>query len=172
MHNSNTIARYVYKVSHNALSLNKKEREMHDLLNMQLISLLEENANQTSEELAGQLNVSSSTIRRRMKELIQQGILHVIAVPEPTSIGINTRVIIAFQVQHEYLKSVLDTLKIRKDVKSVYAMSGRYDVMAYMWFPSTDQLYTFMEDDVTKIQGVKSTETFICMHAEKTFWDR
>jgi predicted transcriptional regulator len=37
---------------------------MHDMLDSQLISLLENNASQTSEELASQLNASSSTIRR------------------------------------------------------------------------------------------------------------
>jgi len=145
---------------------------MHDLLNTQLISLLEENASQTSEELARQLNVSSSTIRRRMKELIQQGTLHIVAIPEPKSIGFSMTAIIAFQVQHEYLSSVLDTLKSRKDVKCLYATSGRYDVLALMWFSSTEQLYKFMEEDVVKLEGVKGTETFVCMHAVKTFWSR
>ena len=118
---------------------------MHDLLNMQLISLLEKNASQNSEELARQLNVSSSTIRRRTNELIQQGTLHIVAIPEPKNIGLNMITIIVFQVQHEHLSSVLDTLKSRKDVKCLYATSGRYDVMALMWFSSTEQLYKFME---------------------------
>ena len=143
---------------------------MHDLLDTQLISLLEKNASQTSEELAKKLNVSSSTIRRRRKELIQQGILHIVAIPEPKNIGVNMVVIIAFQVQHEYLNSVLNTLKSRKDVKCLYATSGRYDVMALMWFSSTEQLYKFMEEDTAKLEGVKGTETFVCMYALKTFW--
>lgn len=145
---------------------------MHDLLNTQLISLLEENASQTSEELARQLNVSSSTIRRRTKELIQQGTLHIVAIPEPRNIGLNMIAIIAFQVQHEHLNSVLNTLKSRKDVKCLYATSGRYDMMALMWFSSTEQLYKFMEEDVAKLEGVKGSETFVCMHAVKTFWSR
>ena len=145
---------------------------MQDLLNTQLISLLEENASQTSEELARQLNVSSSTIRRRTKELIQQGTLHIVAIPEPRNIGLNMVVIIAFQVQHEYLNSVLNTLKSRKDVRCLYTTSGRYDVMALMWFSSTEQLYEFMERDIVKLEGVKGTETFVCMHEAKTFWSR
>ena len=143
---------------------------MHDLLDMQLISLLEENASQTSEELAKQLNVSSSTIRRRMKELKQQGTLHIVAIPEPKSIGFSMTAIIAFQVQHEYLNSVLNTLTSRKDVKCLYTTSGRYDMMALMWFSSTEQLYKFMEEDIAELKGVTNTETFVCMHAVKTFW--
>ena len=145
---------------------------MHDLLNMQLISLLEENASQTSEERARQLNVSSSTIRRRMKELIRQGTLHIVAIPEPRNIGVNMVVIIAFQVQHEHLSSVLDSLKSRKEVKCLYATSGQFDIMALMWFSSTEQLYKLMEEDIVKLKGVKGTETFVCMHCVKTFWSR
>ncbi len=145
---------------------------MPDLLNMQLISLLEKDASQTSEELARQLDASSSTIRRRKKELIQQGTLHIVAIPEPKSIGLNMIAIIAFQVQHEHLGSVLDALKSRKDVKCLYATSGRYDMIALLWFSSTEQLYKFMEEDVAKLEGVKGTETFVCMHAVKTFWSR
>ena len=143
---------------------------MHDLLAMQLISLLEENANQTSEELAKQLNVSSSTVRRVRKELIKQGTLHIVAIPEPKNIGLNMFAIIAFNVQHENLTSLLDALKSRKEVKCLYATSGRYDMMALMWFSSTEQLYKFMEEDVAKLEGVKDTETFICMRAIKNFW--
>lgn len=142
---------------------------MHDLLDMQLISLLEENASQSSGELGKRLNVDSSTIRRRRKQLIQQGTLRIVALPEPKTIGYSMVVIIAFQIQHEYLNSVLNTLKIMKEVKCLYATSGRYDVMTIMWFSSTEQLYKFMEEDVDNLKGVKSTETFVCMHVEKTF---
>ena len=145
---------------------------MHDLLNTQLISLLEENASQTSEELAKQLNVSSSTIRRRTKELIQQGTLHIVAIPEPRKIGLNMITIVAFQVEHQHLNSVLDTLKSREEVKCLYATSGRYDAMALMWFSSSEQLYKFMEKDLAKLEGVKGTETFVCMHTAKTFGNR
>ena len=145
---------------------------MHDLLNTQLISLLEENASQTSEELARQLNVSSSTIRRRTKELIQQGIIHIVAIPDPKSIGLNMIAVIAFQVEHEYLRSVLDALKSREEVKCLYSASGRYDILALMWFSSSEQLYKFMEEDIAKLEGVKSTETFVCMHTAKTFGNR
>ena len=42
-----------------------------DLLDTQLIELLIKDANVSSISLAGQLNVSSSTVRRGMKELLK-----------------------------------------------------------------------------------------------------
>ncbi|MFC1897667.1 Lrp/AsnC family transcriptional regulator [Chloroflexota bacterium] len=145
---------------------------MHDLLNSQLLSLLEEDATQTSEKLAKQLHVSSSTIRRRMERLIQEGTLHIVAIPEPKNIGCNMIAVIAFQVQHEFLSSVLNSLKNRKNVKCLYATSGRYDVIALMWFSSTEELYEFREEDITQMDGVKDSETFVCMRCVKTCWGK
>ena len=96
--------------------------------------------------------------------------MHIVAIPEPKSLGFGVIVIIAFQVEHQHLSSVLDALKSREDVKCLYATSGRYDILALMWFSSSEQLYKFMEEDMAKLEGVKGTETFVCMHAVKTFW--
>ena len=142
---------------------------MVDLLDRELISLLEKDANQTSEALAKQLSVSPSTVRRRMNELIKRGAIRIIAIPEPKQIGTPLVAIVAFQVLHEQLNSFIATMGRRKDVKCLYVTSGRFDAVALMWFPSTEQLYGFMEREVGKIEGIKATETFICLHAEKSF---
>ena len=55
---------------------------MIDSLDEQLINLLAKDAKQSSEVLARQLCVSSSTIRRRMKKLVQGGVLRITALPE------------------------------------------------------------------------------------------
>ena len=142
---------------------------MVDQFDKKLISLLEQDARQTSEKLAEQLSASPSTVRRRMSELIKRGSIRIVAIPEPKQIGVPLVAIVAFQVLHEKVTSFLKTLGSRKDVKCLYATSGRFDAIALMWFSSTEQLYDFMEREVAKIDGVKATETFVCLHAEKSF---
>ena len=142
---------------------------MTDSLDKELISLLEQDASQTSVVLAKQLSVSSSTIRRRMKELIERGVIRIIAIPQSKEIGLPLVAIVAFELAHEKLNSILKSLGSRKDVKCLYVTSGRFDAIALMWFSSTEQLYEFMESEVGKLEGVKSTETFVCLHTEKSF---
>ncbi|MFC1986919.1 Lrp/AsnC family transcriptional regulator, partial [Chloroflexota bacterium] len=60
---------------------------MLDSLDRRLIDLLQQDAHQPSKVLAKQLSVSSSTVRRRVKRLIQQGIIRIIAIPKPEKIG-------------------------------------------------------------------------------------
>jgi len=142
---------------------------MVDRFDKELISLLEQDANQTSEKLAEQLSASPSTVRRRMSELIKCGVVRIVAIPEPKQIGVPLVAIVAFQVSHEKVNSFVTTMGRRNDVKCLYVTSGRFDAIALMWFSSTEQLYNFMEKEVGKIEGIKATETFVCLHVEKTF---
>ena len=142
---------------------------MVDQFDKELISLLAQDARQTSDQLAKQLSASSSTVRRRMGELIKRGVIRIIAIPEPKQIGLPLIVIVAFQILHEKMNSFLQAFGSRKDVKCLYVTSGRFDAIALMWFSSTEQLYNFMETEVSKLEGIKAMETFVCLHIQKTF---
>lgn len=142
---------------------------MTDLLNKQLISLLEQDATQTSEKLAEQLSISPSTVRRRMEDLIKRGVIRIIAIPDPKQVDLPLIVVVGFQIEHEQINLALDTLSSREDVKCLYATSGRFDAIALMWFSSTEELFKFIEKDIGKITGIKATESFICLHVEKNF---
>jgi hypothetical protein len=39
--------------------------------------------------------------------------------------------------------------------------------MSVWWFSSTEELYTFMESEIGKIEGIQRSETFIGLHEEK-----
>lgn len=142
---------------------------MVDQFDKELISLLEQDARQTSDKLAEQLSASPSTVRRRMGELIKRGAIRIVAIPEPKQIGVPLVAIVAFQILHEKLNSFVTTMGSRKDVKCLYVTSGRFDAIALMWFSSTEQLYDFMESEAGKIEGIRATETFVCLHTEKSF---
>ncbi len=142
---------------------------MVDLLDRELISLLEQDACQTSQKLAEQLSVSPSTVRRRMQELLKGGIIRIVAIPEPKQVGFPLIAVVAFRVLHEKASALIKKLGSRKEVKCLYATSGQFDVIALMWFASTEHLFQFMQEDVGQLDGVTATETFICLHTEKNF---
>lgn len=139
---------------------------MTDSIDRRLIQLLQENAHQSSEALAKRLGVSSSTIRRRIKILIQKEIIRIVARPDPTKIGYAITAIIAFDIDHEKLEPVLEALNNRPDVHWLAVVSGRFDAMALVWATSTDELFKQL-DEIGKIEGIKNMETFIRLHVRK-----
>ena len=142
---------------------------MTGLLDERLIELLSQDARQSSQTLAKQLNVSSSTVRRRISKLVKRGALRFAALAEPAEFGFYLRAIIAFDVEHDKVREVMELLSGRSEVKGLAATSGRFDVIALVWFTSTDGLFQFIESEVSKMEGVRNTETFICLHVEKGF---
>jgi len=138
-----------------------------DSLDKRIIELLIQDTRQSSIALAKKLNVSSSTIRRRLNRLVEKGVVHIIAFPEPAKIGLAVEAIIALDVSHEKVDAILQALRKYPQVRWVAATSGRFDIMAYVWLNSTKELYKFIETEIGKLEGITKSETFICLHVEK-----
>ena len=119
--------------------------------------------------IAEKLKVSPATIRRRKQELIKRGVIRIAAIPDADKTGYPLKAVIAFDIGHDALKAAMEKLVKRPEVKWMSATSGRFDLMASVWLKSTDALYEFMETEVAKLDGLKNTETFICLRVAKHF---
>jgi len=140
---------------------------MIDYLDEQLVQLLSKDARQTSRELARQLSVSPATVRRRLKKLIATGALRFLAITDPKSMGFHVTAISALSVLHDKGKPVLQILAERPEVKWVSTTTGRFDVLALVQFRSTEELAEFLEKELPRVEGIRDSETFICLHMEK-----
>ena len=138
-----------------------------DSLDKNLIELLARDARQSSEALAKQLNVSPATIRRRINKLIQSGVVRIVAVGDPNKIGFPLAAVICFDVAHEKLDSVMEMLANRREVRWVSSSTGRFDIIALARFHSTDELSDFMQKEMAHVEGLRNSETFVCLHVKK-----
>ena len=138
-----------------------------DYINEQLIRLLERNARQSSETLARQLNVSSATIRRRLKKLLDSNLLHIVAYKDPIRAGLPLAAVIAFNIDHGLLDSAMKAICSYPEVILACTSTGRYDAFALTRFSSNEEFSSFLRNEITKIEGIKDSETFVCLHIEK-----
>jgi Lrp/AsnC family transcriptional regulator for asnA, asnC and gidA len=138
-----------------------------DELDRLLIDLLKDNAQQTSEKLAKKLKVSSATIRRRTRKLVQSGVVKIVAVADPRKLGYPLRAIVAFDVDHEQLDVVIDVLRRDKEIDWACVTAGRFDIVAGGQFASTDQLSEFLQKTIANTPGIRNSETLICLQVHK-----
>ena len=138
-----------------------------DTINNRLVHLLGENARQSTYTLARKLKVSPTTVRRRMRKLIQSGVLRIVATVDPEELGFPLSVIIGFDVDQDKINLALQVLAGRPEVRWLSTSSGRFDLLALTRFRSTDELSVFLQKELSNIEGIKNTETFICLHVEK-----
>ncbi len=131
-----------------------------------LIKLLQKDARQSSEVIAKQLNVSPATIRRRIRKLIRSGTMRITAIADPVKIGLPLAAIIAFNVEHGKLDSIMRALVDRPEVEWVSTTTGRFDMLVLARFASTEELSRFVEKEMAELKGIKDSETFICLRIE------
>ena len=137
-----------------------------DSLDGRLIKLLQKDAGQSSEVLAKQLKVSAATVRRRIRQLIKNKVIRIAAIADPGKVGLPLAVIIAVDVFHDKLDSVMQTLANQPEILWTSTTTGRFDIIALTRFPSTDELSTFLQNEMPRIEGIRDTETFICLNLE------
>ena len=138
-----------------------------DPLDKQLIRLLEEDARQSSESLGKSLHASDATVRRRIRKLIKDGILRIVAVVDANKAGFPLTTIIALNIAHENLEGALQMLANRREVAGLSTTTGRFDILITAVFRSTEELTKFVQVEIAKLEGLHRSETFICLDMRK-----
>ena len=138
-----------------------------DDIDNELIRLLQEDAGQSSYELAKHLMISPSAIRRRKRELIRKGVIRESISLDYAKLGKPLAAHIAINTDQAQLDAVYEALMKLDEVKRIGIVIGRFDIEALIRVSSTDELLGFIQDKVLTIEGVTHCENFICLRLGK-----
>jgi Lrp/AsnC family transcriptional regulator for asnA, asnC and gidA len=140
---------------------------MIDTLDYQIIEKLVKDGRKSSKELSKELHVDSSTIRRRVHRLIKEGVIYIIALPEPSKAGFPTQAIIGLNVDNMELDNNLKIINEIPECTFVSVTTGRFNIMIIIWCHSNAEIDRIAKKILSSIKGVKSNETFICANIAK-----
>lgn len=141
-----------------------------DRLDVQIVSRLQEDGNATNANIARSIlpsPVSEETVRRRLKRLMQDGYMKIVAVPDARKLGYESQVIIGLQVDADKVDDVADALSEMDEVSWVSVTTGSFDIFGWAAVKSFDQLSDFLRTRVGRIEGVKKMETFLTLESKK-----
>jgi len=136
-------------------------------LDRQIVELLGKDARQSNAALARKLKVSTATVRRRLKKLTRNGLLRISALVDPAEFGMPLVAVISLDVTQDRMKSSLQFLVKRPEIRWVSATTGRFDIIALARFPNTEKLFDFLTNQLPNMEGVKDSETFLCYDVKK-----
>ncbi len=132
-----------------------------DELDRKLIELLQVNGRASNARIARQVGVSEGTVRRRLRRLIQDEIIRVVAVPDPQKMGLNTIALVGIQAEPDKIDSVAAKLADLPEAQYVSLTTGSYDIFIWVALPSSEELGRFLRQKVGVTTGVRRTETFV-----------
>jgi len=141
--------------------------EYMDQLDRNIIAILEENGRASNARIARTVRVSEGTIRRRLKRLINDGIINVTAVPDPQKLGYQSEALIGVQVDPDKVNEVAASLTELENTRWVATTTGSFDVFTWVTLPNAEALGLFLREKVGVIPGVRRTETFVNLNVSK-----
>ena len=138
-----------------------------DELDTQIIRILQKDGRASNAGIARDVGVSEGTVRRRLKRLVQEEYIQVVALPDPVKMGNESQALVGVQVEPDKIDQVADAMADLQDVKWVAVTTGSYDVFAWVTLPSAEELGIFLRTKVGMVPGVRRTETFVNLTNKK-----
>ena len=137
---------------------------MLDQTDQRIINCLKDDARINNKKIASQLGISEGTVRNRIKRLLDDGLLKLAGLISPDEdrdkqlvmLGINLSASKDLQKKAEEISSF-------HEVKSTLITTGRYDLLVEVWVDVKYGLIKFLNESLSKVEGVISTESFVIM---------
>ena len=131
-----------------------------DQTNLDIIKQLRD-GRKSFKTIAEELSVSENTIRARVSKLTEEGVLEISGLVDPESLPGHGAVIVGVKLQSmDLIKKGKEFSKLR-GVVSVSVVTGRFDLILLVLLKDGFGLLEFYTNEVAKIKGVQSVETFV-----------
>ena len=140
-----------------------------DQLDTKIIGILQEDGRASNAGIARKVGVSEGTVRRRLKRLVQEEFIQVVALPDPVKMGYESQALIGVQVDPDKVDRVADALAALSEISWVAVTTGSYDIFAWATLQSAEALGIFLRTRVGIIPGVRRTETFVNLDKKRGF---
>ncbi len=148
-----------------------------DRLDCKLIRVLQTDGRMPNNAIAQELGISEHTVRRRLKRLIDEGIIRIVAVANPLDLGFEIAGNLKIHIDLKKTERVLENLKKIDSLIYVALTTGGTDVDADFIVRSLKEFHDLIYNQLSKIDGILSTETSLLVDLVKdksdwgTAWD-
>ena len=132
-----------------------------DEIDERIIRILQEDSRRAFVDIANEIGLSESAVRRRVKNLVDRAIIKRFTI----ELGVNdkTSAITLISVASTAdTSAVSNRLMELNGVKVVYEITGQYDIAAIIAAPAIVDINRCI-DDIRKIEGVSDTDTVIIL---------
>jgi Lrp/AsnC family transcriptional regulator, regulator for asnA, asnC and gidA len=138
-----------------------------DDLDRRIIRMLQGNGRLSNTEVARALDVTETTVRKRIAHLLDEKLMAIVAVPSPEAAGSTLSAILGISVDLPLMQEVADTIKTYPEVRYVGLATGRYDVLVEAFFTDQEHLLDFVSKRLGALDGVTNLETSIILKVAK-----
>lgn len=134
-----------------------------DELDIKIVNELQRDGRMPFTDIAKTLNVSEGTVRNRVARLIDEQVIHIVGMLDPTRVGFEAPAMIGVTVQPAILESVAETIASFPEVSYLVMVSGEFDLFVEVFCRDRDDLAAFLNQKLHQVNGVVRTQTFMTL---------
>jgi len=131
-----------------------------------IIEELQADGRRSYAAIAKTVGLSEAAVRQRIQRLLDAGVMQIVAVTNPLTLGIQRQAMIGVRADGD-LREVADRLADLDDVDYVVVTAGSFDILVELVAEDDEHLLRVLNEQIREVPGVRDTETFMYLRLTK-----
>jgi len=137
-----------------------------DSVSKAIIEQLQEDGRRPYAAIGKAVGLSEAAVRQRVQKLLDQGVMQIVAVTDPLTLGFTRQAMVGIKVEGD-IDPVADSLAAMDEVDYVVATAGSFDLLAELVCEDDEHLLELISKRIRALPGVRSTESFVYLKLRK-----
>jgi Lrp/AsnC family transcriptional regulator, regulator for asnA, asnC and gidA len=140
--------------------------QMIDSVSKAIIEQLQEDGRRPYAAIGKAVGLSEAAVRQRVQKLLDQGVMQIVAVTDPLTVGFRRQAMVGITVEGD-VQPVADALADMGEVEYVVVTAGSFDLLIEIVCEDDDHLLEMISKRIRALPGVRSTESFVYLKLRK-----
>ncbi|MFF8387501.1 Lrp/AsnC family transcriptional regulator [Streptomyces kanasensis] len=137
-----------------------------DTVSLAIIEQLQEDGRRPYAAIGKAVGLSEAAVRQRVQKLLDQGVMQIVAVTDPLTVGFRRQAMVGINVEGD-VEQVADAVTAMAECEYVVMTAGSFDLMVEIVCEDDDHLLDVINKRIRTLPGVRSTESFVYLKLKK-----
>ena len=139
-----------------------------DKTDLKILSELSNDSSISIPKLSKKINVNTSVVYSRIKRLVKNKLIKKFTIDvNDKELGYTVKSLTGINMDSKQRDDVIEELFKIPGVREISEVTGRFDILVSMFAKNLPEMHRLISEEIGKIQGIVSSESFIEMKRRK-----
>ncbi len=139
-----------------------------DKTDLKILSELSNDSSISIPKLSEKINVNTSVVYSRITRLVKSKLIKKFTIDvNDKELGYAVKSLIGINMDSKQRDDVIEELFKINGVREISEVTGRFDILVSMFAKNLPEMHRLISEEIGKIQGIVSSESFIEMKRRK-----
>ena len=129
------------------------------MIDLKILEELKQDSRVSFNEISQKIGKTEATVRRRVKKLVQDGVIEKFTIEYNINSKPKTRATVKIEPNFKEIKKIIAELKTIEEISNIWRLSGDCGLFMMIEIDSIEQFNPLIEDKISQIEGIKIAET-------------